>query len=122
MANKKIHKLYIGVKEDEAGPQSISVIEYDSSRIINDRPLKFIKWHSAEGNDFQWGFAGSGPADTALSILYDYTGDMSEAKLLYQEFKFDFIARMGKCLGIFGFEMDEWLKKKRKELYDDTQN
>lgn len=117
MANKKF-KLYIGVKENEVGPQSISVIEYDSTKIINVHPLQHIEWHSPDG--FQWGFAGSGPADAALSILFDYTGDMSEAKILYQEFKFDFIARMKKCLGIFGFEMDEWLEKKRKEIYGDS--
>ena len=38
--------------------------------VVNDRPLRHVAWHSPDG--FEWGYAGSGPADLALSILAHY--------------------------------------------------
>lgn len=61
----------------------------------DEYPLKHIERHSPDG--FQWGYGGSGPADTALAILTDLLG-MKRADLLYQLFKWEFVARWG----------DEW--------------
>jgi hypothetical protein len=43
-------------------------------------PLHHVKLHSPEG--FEWGYAGSGPADTALSILADYFDERPGRKRL----------------------------------------
>ena len=51
--------------------------------------LKHIVRHSPTGLEF--GYGGSGPADTALSILTDLLG-LKVADAYYQHFKFDFIA------------------------------
>lgn len=48
--------------------------------------------HSPSG--FEWGYGGSGPAQTALAILADYLKDDDRAVLLHQKFKWDVIARM----------------------------
>lgn len=70
--------------------------------------------HSPTG--FAWGYPGSGPAQTALAILLDYTKDPEKSDFLHQQFKFDFIATMPDEGGkITGAEIDEWLKAKREE-------
>jgi hypothetical protein len=58
-------------------------------------PLPHNELHSPDG--FEWGYAGSGPADLARSILTHALGLEGEAAenihpRLYQQFKFDIIA------------------------------
>jgi Family of unknown function (DUF6166) len=73
-------------------------------------PLKRIKlrdslklWnHSPTG--FNWGYGGSGPAQTALALVLDWTGDAEVAKLLYQDFKFLIVAGLPSARGDFRFE------------------
>jgi hypothetical protein len=57
-------------------------------------------------NGFEWGYAGSGPAQLALAILADHLGDPSEALAYYQDFKFAVVA---------GFRRDGW-KLTSKEI------
>lgn len=47
--------------------------------------------HSPTG--FEWGYGGSGPAQTALAILADYLKDDDRAVLLHQKFKWDVVAK-----------------------------
>ena len=55
-------------------------------------PHRFVK-HSPAG--LEWGYGGSGPADLALNALAAYIGrKRAEKNGLYQEFKWDFIARL----------------------------
>jgi hypothetical protein len=69
--------------------------------------LTHIPFHSPDG--FEWGYAGSGPADLALAILADHFGERPEfvlaalrslwaprsrAAALHQDFKCEFIARL----------------------------
>jgi hypothetical protein len=47
---------------------------------------RFDLWnHSPTG--FEWGYAGSGPAQLALALLADCLGDDDEAVSLHQDFK-----------------------------------
>lgn len=48
--------------------------------------------HSPDG--FEWGYAGSGPAQLALAILADALGDDRRAVRLHQSFKFETIAKL----------------------------
>lgn len=48
--------------------------------------------HSPTG--FCWGYAGSGPAQLAFAILYDYLKDRQRAMGLYHDFKMAVIARL----------------------------
>ncbi len=67
---------------------------------VNSEPLTHIVRHSPTG--LEWGYGGSGPADTALSILCDFFGERPSkldldygiflAARLYQFFKCDFLA------------------------------
>ncbi len=92
--------------------------------------LRHVVLHSPTG--FEWGYGGSGPADTALSILADYFGERPTSSALafgrladdpmprcleyYQQFKWDFIAPAPRE----GFEIsteqiNSWLEKKKEK-------
>jgi len=70
--------------------------------------------HSPTG--FGWGYGGSGPADLALNMLYDYLirtkckGARCIALNLHQSFKWGFIATATKELSVTGEQIEEWLK------------
>lgn len=100
---------YFGTNEG-AGPQQVKIRHSNGNTTFLRRRTEK---HSPEG--FQWGYGGSGPANLALNILYDYLlrthrkGAKALAKDLYQSFKWDFIARAGKELSITGDEIEKWL-------------
>ena len=59
----------------------------------NGRPLNLrldIRAHSPTGAE--WGYGGSGPAQTALALLADALGDDDKAQDLYQKFKREVVA------------------------------
>jgi hypothetical protein len=71
----------------------------------DSRPLTHVSYHSPDG--FEWGYAGSGPADLALAILADHFEEppefvlaalrsmwtpRSKAAALHQSFKGRFLA------------------------------
>jgi len=105
-------KTYYGTNAGP-GPQIVNIfIEYplEPGRRPRTRRLLHRSRHSPDG--FQWGYYGSGPADLALAILWDYTGLEPEPKL-YQKFKNDLIAKAGQQLRIEGGEIDQWLRAQK---------
>ena len=71
--------------------------------------IKLIN-HSPTG--FNWGYGGSGPAQLALAILLNFTGDKEKALAHYQDFKWDFVARWsGSDWCITGGQINDWLNK-----------
>ena len=62
---------------------------------VNGEPLRHRVYHSPTG--FNWGYGGSGPADLARSILWDFLGK-EPSRELYMPFKEEFVAGWG----------DEW--------------
>ena len=62
---------------------------------VNGKPLPLrleIANHSPTG--FEWGYGGSGPAQLALAILVDVTGNARQAVREHQKFKFRVIGRL----------------------------
>lgn len=55
-------------------------------------PAYHLANHSPDG--FSWGYYGSGPAQLALAICFDYLGDEREALLIHQMFKDRVVARL----------------------------
>jgi len=53
-----------------------------------------VRNHSPEGPE--WGYCGSGPAQLALALLCDVTGDDTAAELLTHRFKFDIVSSLPK--------------------------
>ncbi len=81
---------------------------------VNGKPLDprlDLVNHSPTG--FAHGYAGSGPAQLALAILADYTGDDQLAEHLHQRFKFDMIAPLpqDREWSISGSEIRKWLAR-----------
>ena len=85
--------------------ECIIMVETD----IGTYQLKHIVMHSPTG--LTWGYLGSGPADTALSILTDCLNE-DDARCLYQQFKFDFVGSWpvhnGHCIEITEQDIKQW--------------
>ena len=59
--------------------------------VVRPLPLQLeLRSHSPTG--FAWGYSGSGPAQLALALLMDATGEPTLALRHYQELKFRFVA------------------------------
>lgn len=72
-----------------------------------------IVQHSPTG--LEWGYAGSGPADFALNVLYMFTKDKQFADRWHQDFKFAFIAKLPREGGeIKGEDISKWIASKPK--------
>ncbi len=76
--------------------------------ILMPGPSRSIYNHSSE---FNWGYGGSGPAQLALAILYDVTGDKELSVRLHQEFKWQVVAGWGDKWEISSEEIEQWVKK-----------
>ena len=55
-------------------------------------PLKSLRLRNHSPDGFEWGYGGSGPAQSALALLLDYTRNRGVALKLYQDFKFKVVA------------------------------
>jgi len=94
-------KVYRGRRiQPEQGPASNVEVT------VNNERLRHHVKHSPTG--FSWGYGGSGPADLALSILWDLIGIEPYPKL-YQEFKWRFVAGWKDEWEITEKEIREWV-------------
>jgi hypothetical protein len=66
-------------------------------------PAQSLRLVNHSPNGFEWGYGGSGPAQLALAILLDLTGDAGRSEHLHQPFKWKFIASAPKG----GFRLTE---------------
>jgi hypothetical protein len=78
---------------DGNGICHIKVIEGGERNRVLD-PRNDLYNHSPDG--FEWGYGGSGPAQTALALLADALGDDRRAVELHQEFKRRVVEPMGR--------------------------
>lgn len=96
--------IYKGTKiNDGMGPQPV---------LRNGKPLSpkaslKIYPHSPDG--FNWGYGGSGPAQLALALLFNATGDRRLALDNYQAFKWTFVGQWGDSWQITDQEILAWL-------------
>ncbi|MDD1662935.1 MAG: DUF6166 domain-containing protein [Methanomicrobiales archaeon] len=62
-------------------------------------------------SEFNWGYIGSGPAQLALALLVDTTGDPEVAKRHHQDFMWQVIAGFptNKTWAITDYEIRAWL-------------
>ena len=95
-----MNRSYVG---DRAGTgRAVRIIDGvgGPTRWLDPRPSQRLRNHSPDG--FEWGYAGSGPAQLALAIVLDvYPEEI--AQRFYQDFKEAFIARADKA----GFTIQE---------------
>ena len=111
---KEIHHKVSGVFKGDIVLQR----DKNGSPIVNIEQSEMC--HSPDG--FEWGYAGSGPAELALNILLRFTS-RKDAYYFHQEFKQDFIVDMSDEGGIIeGNKIKEWLgyKIRLQELKEDS--
>lgn len=113
LGKRSAHGAYVVVRENE-----------------KIKPLRHVVLHSPTGLEF--GYGGSGPADTALSILADYFGERPTRRQLHrgrldggspkclsyhQDFKWDFISKAPQeGFEICGSEIQEWLERQESQV------
>jgi hypothetical protein len=69
--------------------------------------------HSPTG--MEWGYAGSGPSDFALNILYRFTLDKQFSTKWHQEFKREFVAKLPEEGGVIpGWLVMQWIQSRRQ--------
>jgi hypothetical protein len=113
-AGHAVSRTYIGIRtfRSQDGTVASVLVEQAGTRT----PLRHVPVHSPTG--LEWGYGGSGPADTALAILLDATGEAAllprsafqfplskraraalektRSYALYQRFKWEVVARLPK--------------------------
>lgn len=87
--NVSAQRIYRGRRE-LGGRAVVTVHTYDIVEPLN--PRHDLRNHSPSG--FEWGYGGSGPAQLALAILADCLGDDEAAQRLYQDFKWEVVAKL----------------------------
>lgn len=82
-------KRYVG----ERTPDGVSVVVIpEGGEVYELNPRFDLRNHSPDG--FEFGYAGSGPAQLSLALLADALGDDERAQDAYQSYKFKVIARL----------------------------
>jgi len=107
-------KIYHGVRHRD-GTCEVFVDELSASTPLrpattSSRPLPLhleLRNHSPTG--FAWGYGGSGPAQLALAILVDATGEQGLAVRHHKEFKFRFVSRWGESWRISQDQINSFL-------------
>ena len=79
--------------------------------VLDSAPSLALRNHSPTG--FEWGYAGSGPAQLALAMLLDATGDQEIAQAMYQRYKFDVVGNLDQTQPwtISADSVKEWVRK-----------
>lgn len=104
-------KRYSGVRTAQAGGLPVYVEDIVDGAPGNRRRLHQYVRHSPDG--FQWGYAGSGPSDLALAILWDHFGT-EPSSACYLDFKLDHVARWEHVWSIDSVAIAAWLDEWRK--------
>ena len=88
-------------------------IYFDGKRIDLSKGLEIIS-HSPSG--FNWGYGGSGPAQTAFGILNEILPP-HQAISLHQDFKWEFIALMAQGEDfVLEIDIEKWAKEKSSAI------
>ena len=97
---------YVGLRLASCGECMVYVIEAPMCRPL--KPRLDLRNHSPAG--FEWGYNGSGPAQLALALLCDVTGDDRAAETLHQRFKSQFVALLPKEGWVIAHELiEQWI-------------
>ena len=86
---------YIGERRGDFGGCRVWRIENEGHRtLLTPRRSQKLFNHSPDG--FEWGYAGSGPAQLALALVLDALpeGNDDRAVRIHQDFKFRVVGRM----------------------------
>lgn len=103
-----VSKVYRGARRPDESPEALVTV---NDRVLSAAPSQRVRNHSPNG--FEWGYGGSGPAQLALALLLDVTGDSEQAEDQYQDFKRQFVANWGDEWEITEAQIRDWLALSR---------
>lgn len=92
-------KTYTGYRFGSDPSDRVTVMIHEKGK--KPRPLESYR-HIRYHGDFNWGYSGSGPAQLALAMVADVTGEKPELAV-YMMFK----SRVVGCLPCEGWSIDE---------------
>lgn len=95
--------VYIGQRDADGR----AIVTRPDGSLLEAAPSLALRRHSPDG--FEWGYLGSGPAQLALGLLLDHSGDTDLALRLYQRFKTAHVARWREVWAIDPAELSSWL-------------
>ena len=87
--------------------RQVVVVKGGVSSDLSPEASQEIINHSPDG--FNWGYSGSGPAQLALGLLLDVTGDREIVSRYYQLFKADVVAKFSESWEITEVSIRRWL-------------
>lgn len=96
--------IYRGYSYQESG----ALVVTKDGAPLSPAPSQKLYNHSPDG--FQWGYGGSGPAQLALALLLDATGDSDLSVSLHQHFKRQFVAGWREKWEITTEEIKRWVE------------
>lgn len=85
--------IYHGERVYDTSGRAIAVRVTCNGKPLDPRPAWKLRCHSSTG--YEWGYSGSGPAQLALALVLDATGDPEWAERCYQWFKRAIVAGWG---------------------------
>lgn len=86
-------RYFVGIR-DRLGTQVLVREEDGRERVLDPGRSLAVENHSPTG--FDWGYAGSGPAQLALALLLESGLAQEEALCLHQAFKFAVVSKLRK--------------------------
>lgn len=98
---------------DQRGKPVVELVFPNQQDTLRHRYMR----HSPDG--FEWGYAGSGPAELALNLLAEFVGVKNATEEgMYQDFKFDFIAKISQEEGgtIAGDDIVRWVRNRWADM------
>lgn len=78
-------------------------------------PRRSLRLRSHSPCGFEWGYGGSGPAQLALALILDVTGDAALALRTYQWFKWAVVVNWGERWQITAAQVRLWLIQAMQE-------
>ena len=100
--------VYVGHRDPAAVGSAGTTVTRPDGTPLPLAPSLAIRNHSPTG--FEWGYLGSGPAQLALALLLDLTGDREAAERHYQAFKAAHVATWrGRTWAMDPAEVRAWL-------------
>ena len=111
---------YWGKKISTGGPQPVFKQLLPDGEKTELSPFASLQLRDHSPDGFQWGYGGSGPAQLALALLLDVTGNPELTQAHYQDFKFYMVASWGEEWQITSMDILEWLKREEARELQET--